>query len=55
MHYGSCRKIESARLLFPHPIVPPALSFPSLQPSLRYTEARFINKISITFLDQEKC
>ena len=60
MHYGSCRKIESARLLFPLPIVPPRAFF-SLSPALHtYTEAspkgsllstasrRFVNKYHIS-------
>ena len=32
MHYGSCRKIESAWLLFPLPIVPPRFLFPLSSP-----------------------
>ena len=66
MHYGSCRKIESARLLFPLPIVPPRAFF-SLSPALHtYTEASpkgsLLRRLradasltSITFLDHEKC
>ena len=60
MHYGSCRKNRRRAASLSPSHRPPALSFPSLQPSLRYTEAspkgsllstasrRFVNKYHIS-------
>ena len=65
MHYGSCRKNRKRAASLSPSHRPPALSFPSLQPSLRLQrpllkEAFYVLRAeasltSITFLDHEKC